>query len=227
MHKPRLRAPSPALVISLIALFVALGGTTYAATSLPKNSVGTKQLRANAVTASKIKKGAVTAAKINTKGLTVPNAGHAATATSADNATTATSATSATNATHAAIADSATNATNATNAGELGGKAASAYALSSLFGTPAPENAGTASDSSCVVSEIKLLAGVSVPTNWHLADGSLLSISTNTALFTLLGTTYGGNGTTNFALPDLRAADPKGAGPAGVNYFICTTGIYP
>ena len=49
------KAPSPALVISLIALFVALGGTTYAATSLPQNSVGTKQLRKNAVVSSKAK----------------------------------------------------------------------------------------------------------------------------------------------------------------------------
>jgi hypothetical protein len=56
--KRRLRAPSPAFVISLIALFVALGGTTYAATSLPKNSVGTKQLKKNAVTGVKIKNGA-------------------------------------------------------------------------------------------------------------------------------------------------------------------------
>jgi len=55
----RLRAPSPALVISLIALFVALGGTSYAAITLPKNSVGTKQIKNNAVTASKIKNGTV------------------------------------------------------------------------------------------------------------------------------------------------------------------------
>jgi hypothetical protein len=82
MQKRRLKAPSPALTISLIALFVALGGTTYAATSLPSNSVGTKQLQKNAVTAPKIKRGAVTASKINAKGLSVPNAtalgGHAA-----------------------------------------------------------------------------------------------------------------------------------------------------
>ena len=49
----RLKAPSPALVISLIALFVALGGTTYAATSLPANSVGTRQLKNGAVTSKK------------------------------------------------------------------------------------------------------------------------------------------------------------------------------
>jgi hypothetical protein len=112
--KRRLRAPSPAFVTSLIALLVALGGTSYAAITLPKNSVGTKQLKKNAVTSPKIKNGAVTAAKINTKGLTVPNALHA---TSADNATNATNATNAANATHA---NSATQADNATTLGGLG-----------------------------------------------------------------------------------------------------------
>jgi len=98
MQKRHLKAPSPALVISLIALFVALGGTAYAATSLPNNSVGTKQLKKNAVTAPKIKNHAVTASKINTKGLTVPNALHATSADSATNADNATQATSATSA---------------------------------------------------------------------------------------------------------------------------------
>ena len=88
----RLRAPSPAFVLSVIALFVALGGTTYAAVTLPKNSVGTKQLKKNAVTSVKIKNGAVTAAKINPTGLTVPNALQAANATNATHATSAGSA---------------------------------------------------------------------------------------------------------------------------------------
>lgn len=66
MQKRRLRAPSPALVISLIALFVALGGTAYASTGLAKNSVGTKQLKAGAVTAPKIHAGAVTGAAFAT-----------------------------------------------------------------------------------------------------------------------------------------------------------------
>jgi hypothetical protein len=78
--KRRLRAPSPAFVIALIALFVALGGTSYAAIHLPKNSVGAKQLKKNAVTGPKIKNHAVGAAKINTSGLTVPNAVHATSA---------------------------------------------------------------------------------------------------------------------------------------------------
>jgi hypothetical protein len=60
-----MRAPSPALVVAVIALFVALGGTTYAATSLPKNSVGAKQLKKNAVTSTKIKNGVVTKTKLS------------------------------------------------------------------------------------------------------------------------------------------------------------------
>jgi hypothetical protein len=53
----RSRRPAPATVISVIALFVALGGTGYAAVTLPRNSVGPKQLRTNAVTSSKVKNG--------------------------------------------------------------------------------------------------------------------------------------------------------------------------
>jgi hypothetical protein len=53
--KPLLRKISPATVIAMIALAVALGGTSYAAVVLPKNSVGTKQLKKNAVTSAKVK----------------------------------------------------------------------------------------------------------------------------------------------------------------------------
>ena len=55
MRAPRRLRPSPATVIASIALLVALAGTGYAATSLPKNSVGNEQLQANAVTSSKVK----------------------------------------------------------------------------------------------------------------------------------------------------------------------------
>ncbi len=55
---------TPSLVISVIALVVALGGASYAALKIPKNSVGSKQLKKNSVTAKKIKKNAVTAAKL-------------------------------------------------------------------------------------------------------------------------------------------------------------------
>lgn len=50
------------------------------------------------------------------------------------------------------------------------------------------------------------------PRGWAICDGSLLSISQNTAFFSLIGTTYGGNGTTTFALPDLRGRMPIGMG---------------
>lgn len=60
------------------------------------------------------------------------------------------------------------------------------------------------------------------PRGWSAADGSILSIASNTALFALLGTNYGGNGTTTFALPDLRGSSPVGVGqgPGLSNYSL-------
>ena len=79
--------------IGLLALFVALSGTSYAAITLPRNSVGTTQLKQNAVTGPKIKKGAVTAAKINfTNFPMVPAADFATEAATAGYATAAGSA---------------------------------------------------------------------------------------------------------------------------------------
>jgi hypothetical protein len=117
----------------------------------------------------------------------------------------------------------------AANSSELGGQAPSAFAASSLFGSPTSVNGGSNPDPYCVLGEIKLTAtsGASLPPNWTLAQGQLVSIVSNTPLFSLLGTTYGGNGTTNFAVPDLRGAEPKGASPSAVNYAICTSGIFP
>lgn len=65
------------------------------------------------------------------------------------------------------------------------------------------------------IAEIKLFAGNYAPRGWALCDGQLLPISQNQALFALLGTTYGGDGKTTFALPDLRGRFPlhAGAGP--------------
>jgi len=65
------------------------------------------------------------------------------------------------------------------------------------------------------LAEIQLFAGNFAPTGWAFCDGQLLPISSNTALFSLLGTTYGGNGQTTFGLPDLRGSIPihPGQGP--------------
>jgi len=62
------------------------------------------------------------------------------------------------------------------------------------------------------VAEIRMFGGNFAPTGWALCNGQLMPISQNTALFSLLGTTYGGNGTSNFALPNLQGATPLQAG---------------
>jgi microcystin-dependent protein len=59
------------------------------------------------------------------------------------------------------------------------------------------------------------------PTGWHLCDGTLIQINQNQALFALLGTQFGGNGTTTFGLPKIPDIGP------GVRYFIAVQGIFP
>lgn len=58
------------------------------------------------------------------------------------------------------------------------------------------------------LSEIRIMSFVFAPRGWALCNGQLLPINQNQALFSLLGTTYGGDGRVNFALPDLRARVP-------------------
>ena len=63
-----------------------------------------------------------------------------------------------------------------------------------------------------IIGEIRMFAGNFAPYGWAFCQGQILPIAQNTALFSLLGTTYGGNGTTTFALPDLRGRVPVGFG---------------
>jgi microcystin-dependent protein len=65
------------------------------------------------------------------------------------------------------------------------------------------------------VAEIRIFAGNFAPTGWATCDGQLMPISQNTALFSLLGTTYGGDGKSTFALPNLQGSAPlqQGQGP--------------
>ena len=65
------------------------------------------------------------------------------------------------------------------------------------------------------IGEIRMFAGILVPNGWALCDGQLLSVKQYTALFSILATTYGGDGVDNFALPDLRGRAPmhRGQGP--------------
>lgn len=104
-----------------------------------------------------------------------------------------------------------------------------------------------------LLGEVKLFAGNYAPQGWAFCDGSLLTIMDNSALFAVLGTTYGGDGRYNFALPDLRASAPSGIANSsssgseetqqtlelkdgqyqastvknGLKYIICIRGIFP
>ncbi len=72
------------------------------------------------------------------------------------------------------------------------------------------------------VGEIRIFSGNFAPQGWAFCDGSLLAIADNDVLFTLIGTTYGGDGQNTFALPDLRGRIPvhMGTGPGLSNYTI-------
>jgi len=83
--------------------------------------------------------------------------------------------------------------------------------------------------SSPFLGQIVMFGGNFAPTGFALCNGQLLAISQNTALFSLLGTFYGGNGTSNFALPDLRGSVPvhMGQGPGLSQYVLGQTGGTP
>jgi microcystin-dependent protein len=70
------------------------------------------------------------------------------------------------------------------------------------------------------IGEIRMFAGNFPPNGWLLCNGQLLPISENEALFQLIGTTYGGDGESTFAMPDLQSRVPLhfGNGPDGINY---------
>jgi microcystin-dependent protein len=79
--------------------------------------------------------------------------------------------------------------------------------------------------------EIRIFAGTFAPQYWAFCQGQLLSIEENPPLFSILGTTYGGNGVTTFQLPNLlgnspaEVAPPTARGPG--QYIICVRGLYP
>jgi len=82
---------------------------------------------------------------------------------------------------------------------------------------------GSGGGAQCTLGEVILTAGGIANGATLPADGRLLQISSNVSLFNLIGTTYGGDGATTFALPDLRSAAPN-----GVTYSICATaGVFP
>ncbi|RYU95933.1 hypothetical protein EWM59_09450 [Emticicia agri] len=77
-------------------------------------------------------------------------------------------------------------------------------------------------DINAFIGEITIYPYNFAPKNWMSCNGQLISVAQNTALFALLGTYYGGNGQSNFALPDLRGRVPMqmGQGPGLTNYSL-------
>lgn len=71
------------------------------------------------------------------------------------------------------------------------------------------------------IGEIRLFAGNFAPQYWALCDGGLMSIAQFTALFSIVGTQYGGDGRVTFARPLIADL------PSGVKYILCVQGIYP
>jgi hypothetical protein len=74
----------------------------------------------------------------------------------------------------------------------------------------------------CTIGQIQLSTAPYYPVNYLPADGRTIQINANSALFSVIGVGYGGNGTSNFNLPDLRAAAPD-----NTQYLICVAGTFP
>ncbi|MGC9503076.1 phage tail protein [Baaleninema sp.] len=79
------------------------------------------------------------------------------------------------------------------------------------------------------IGEIRLFAGNFAPRNWAFCQGQLLPIHGNEALFSILGMKYGGDGHTEFALPNIRPVLGADTGTPydDLNYIICLQGMYP
>jgi hypothetical protein len=122
-------------VTGTLALFIALGGSAYAAVALPARSVGPRQLRTNAVTTSKIKNNAVTGAKVRKNTLTGADI-RESTLGQVPSALAANTATTATNATNAGHATTATTATTANAMGLVVYKSAVVPLPGATFATP-------------------------------------------------------------------------------------------
>lgn len=69
------------------------------------------------------------------------------------------------------------------------------------------------------LGEVRIFGGDRIPEGWAKCEGQVMSINDNTALFAVLGTKYGGDGRTTFALPDLRDRNPT--------HMIALNGVFP
>ena len=81
------------------------------------------------------------------------------------------------------------------------------------------------------IGQIRIFTGLFAPKNWEFCQGQTASISDNPELFSIIGVSYGGNGTTTFQLPNLSGKSPAEEPPqdpkAHGQYIICVNGYYP
>jgi len=84
--------------------------------------------------------------------------------------------------------------------------------------------AARAEDGQWYLGEVRLLPHATAPKNWMACNGQTLSIAQNSALFSLLSTTFGGDGVRTFALPNLG---PVKLAEGELRYYILVSGIYP
>ena len=94
--------------------------------------------------------------------------------------------------------------------------------IGGMFGTDDSTTSNGSSGTSHYLGEVYLTAASYPPNGTAFAAGQQLSIADNTGLFSLIGMTYGGNGTTTFGLPNLRRQ-----APGGLHYVIQTRGLFP
>jgi microcystin-dependent protein len=76
------------------------------------------------------------------------------------------------------------------------------------------------------LGEIRMFGGDFAPRGWARCHGQLLPIAEHAPLYSLIGTTYGGDGVETFALPDLRQDQPAAA-PTPITFIIALAGVYP
>jgi hypothetical protein len=192
-----------------MALFVALGGTAYA--SVEVNSVDTRHLRDNAVTAPKIARNAVTASEIRRNAVTGDEL-HEHSVRASE------------------IAPGAVRSEEVRDGSLLprdfvGGQLVDphVYDVAFAFGDETQHAGESSGDSApCTLSEMALTASNRLPPGYWPADGRLIPINQHQALFSLIGTYYGGDGRTTFALPDMRNVAPN-----HMSWGICAFGVYP
>ncbi len=211
MNSPLRRLPSHATVVAYLALFVALGGSSYAALriggeQIADNSVRGKDIRDNGLTSKDIRDGTLLAGDFKAGQLPPGPAGPQGPAGAGQGP--------------AGPEGPAGPAGPQGPAGPAGSDPAAAAFLDN-FGTDTG-GATAAVGEPCTLGEIILSASTSKTAGGIPANGQPLPIAQNTSLFALLGTAYGGNGATTFALPDLRPVAPD-----HMTYSICAQGTWP